>query len=75
MVFTVEKITSDPKTPAFKMEFGLIASPLESRGYFMIVVYINRADLPFHSEPCKQHKVTLEVELNPTCCLLGSAHS
>lgn len=40
-VFTVEKISSDLTTPAFKMEIGLIASPLESRGYFMIVVYIN----------------------------------
>ena len=50
------------KTPALRMEFGLtvclLERPLGAEGIFVLIIDINRADLPSHSEPCKRLKTT-----------------
>ena len=51
------------------MEFGLpICPPLDRppgpEAVFMWIIHMNWADLPPANEPCKQYKVTLELELN-----------
>lgn len=75
--FYCEQIRPQHKIPAIRMEFGLpvwlLNGPLGAKG-FSVLIHINWAGLPSYNEPCEQHIVLLEMEINQplfTCSPLG----